>query len=413
MKKFFVIAFVCMLFAEETAAQDTVHYGDSCYLFNQLESPLRPMFNYYGSAGDTVAAIVENGGYGYNGGPEIYGVAKLYVASKDSVQVYGVAATMMPYPEDDTVTSWYTAYLFQYTGAQFVLIDSSAAWSQKNVFLYTAVGYGHTYNTYAPSYEFYFSQPHTVTDSFAISIKRKDPPAHGHDTGSYSLISGIVTSGWGGAYYEVNSFRNEIKWGRYFPIVQPERIGCEGAVAEVAERGGDYAVLEWTMEGDSCQLSVAPYDVAADSGLVVDLTANSYTATGLDTGVYYAARLRTQCRHHCHIHTDTVVWSDWGVPTLFYLGSEEPDTSGIGIRRVEEAVEFSVTPNPARGTATVRCAAGLQTVELLGVKGDVLLRREAAGSEACVLDLTGLAKGIYIVRITTPLGTAAQKLAVE
>ena len=108
-----------------------------------------------------------------------------------------------------------------------------------------------------------------------------------------------------------------------------------------------------------------------------------------------------------------MVWSGWGAPTLFYLGSEEPDTSGIGIRRVEEAVEFSVTPNPARGTTTVRCAAGLQTVELLGVKGDVLLRREAAGSEACVLDLTGLAKGIYIVRITTSRGTAAQKLAVE
>lgn len=98
---------------------------------------------------------------------------------------------------------------------------------------------------------------------------------------------------------------------------------------------------------------------------------------------------------------------------MFYLGSEEPDTTGIGIRRVEAPIEFSVTPNPAHSNATVRCAAGLQTVELLGVKGDVLLRREAAGSEACVLDLTGLAKGIYIVRITTPRGIAAQKLAVE
>ena len=87
--------------------------------------------------------------------------------------------------------------------------------------------------------------------------------------------------------------------------------------------------------------------------------------------------------------------------------------SEIGIEDGPARVEFSVTPNPARGNATVRCEAGLQTVELLGVKGDLLLRREAAGSEGCVLDLAGLAKGIYIVRITTPRGIAAQKLAVE
>ncbi len=35
------------------------------------------------------------------------------------------------------------------------------------------------------------------------------------------------------------------------------------------------------------------------------------------------------------------------------------------------------------------------------------------GAQACVLDLAGLAKGGYVVRIATPLGTAAQKLAVE
>ena len=201
-------------------------------------------------------------------------------------------------------------------------------------------------------------------------------------------------------------------WGFFFPIIQPERIGCEGAVAEVAERGDDYAVLEWAMECDSCQLSVSPYDMPADSGLVVDLTATSHTVSGLDSGVYYAARLRTQCRHHCHIHTDTVVWSDWGAPALFYLGSEEPDTSGIGIRRMEEPVEFCVTPNPARGTATVRCEAGVRGVEVVSATGATVLSL-GGGAQACVLDLAGLAKGVYVVRIATPLGTAAQKLAVE
>ena len=404
------------------AANDTIRYGDSCYyLFNEIPYPFVSDEQPFWDSTGTNYTIEACNLLPYQGGPGIYDGAKLYVG-KSPDTVYGVAATMRVHPDDDTVTSVYTAYLFKYVNAQMILIDSSAAYSKKNVFVYTATGRhdGLTYETCVSSLEFYFSQPYVVVDSFAVGIKKKTPPsspvAH-YDLARIGVrVTGPADFDYFGEklyYSPSNTFIAQGWCGYFFPIVQPERIVCEGAVAEVAESGGDYAVLEWEMGGDSCQLSVAPYDIPVDSGLVVDLTANSYTATGLDTGVYYAARLRTQCHHSCHIHADTVVWSGWGAPTLFYLGSEEPDTSGIGIRRVEEAVEFSVTPNPARGTTTVRCAAGLQTVELLGVKGDVLLRREAAGSEACVLDLTGLAKGIYIVRITTSRGTAAQKLAVE
>ena len=153
------------------------------------------------------------------------------------------------------------------------------------------------------------------------------------------------------------------------------------------------------------------YGIAV-TGTVVTLAGNSHTVAGLDTGVYYAARVRTQCRHSCPIHTDTVVWSGWGAPTLFYLGSEEPDTNRLGIRQAAP-VEWSLTPNPARGTATVRCDGGMASVVLLSVKGDIVQRRELAGAEVCTLDLADLARGIYIVSIATPQGTAAQKLAVE
>ena len=337
--------------------------------------------------------------------------------------VYGIAATIFRKEENDVDSAGYTMLLYTLVDDSILrCIDSITSYSRATHFVYSASDGNEVLDSAAPCYEYYFSRPHVLSGTIYIGSRLcrgyivqgpgmlLNPRCSAIDrTGSQrwvsfpsqdSISTGIST---GMASY----------WGGYFPIIQPERIGCEAAEAEVVERGDDYAVLEWAMGGDSCQLSVAPYDMPVDSGLVVDLTATSYTATGLDTGVYYAARLRTQCHHSCHIHADTVVWSDWGAPTMFYLGSEEPDTTGIGIRRVEAPVEFSVTPNPARGLATVRCAAGLQTVELLGVKGDVLLRREAAGSEGCVLDLTGLAKGIYIVRITTSRGTAAQKLAVE
>ena len=413
-KKSILIAVLASVVNIVNAANDSIRYGDSCYLFNECPVPFVAYGHYDHSTSQYTVDVCDF--QAYQGGDMTYD-AKLYVV-KSPYLIYGVAATMRLHPEDDTVTSVYTAYLFNYVNSHMVLVDSSAAYSKKNVFVYSATGWsdGLIYELCVPSLEFYFSQPYVVTDSFAVGIRKKSPPTSSIAPYDIARATPLLNTDYRGELLykpQYNTFRSDGYWGYYFPILQPERIGCEAAEAEVVERGDDYAVLEWEMGGDSCQLSVAPYDMPIDSGLVVNLTANSYTATGLDTGVYYAARLRTQCHHHCHIHADTVVWSDWGAPTMFYLGSEEPDTTGIGIRRVEAPVEFSVTPNPARGLATVRCAAGLQTVELLGVKGDVLLRREAAGSEGCVLDLTGLAKGIYIVRITTPRGIAAQKLAVE
>ena len=208
-------------------------------------------------------------------------------------------------------------------------------------------------------------------------------------------------------YYSQSGFRRLGWWGTIFPIIQPERIGCEAEVAEVSGRGEDYAVLEWDMEGDSCQLSVAPYGEPVDSGLVVDLTGRSYTAAGLDSGVYYAARLRTQCHHSCHIHDDTVVWSQWGEPAMFYLGSEEPDTTGVGIRRAEAPVELCVTPNPTDGRLTVRCEAVMTAVELYDMQGRAVLKAKGSGTEA-MLDLSALPKGTYVIVAHTAKGKATR-----
>ena len=404
MKKRIILLFVLALsVCTAHATRDTVMYGDSCYHFNPINISDCIARYQFGVLTAYTRHSMFLMGYEYN--------------LPQDTKVYGVAMTAIR-SEYDTDSAGYTVYLYTVGGEdkRLVCIDSVVSYSRATNYMYSAMHDGVQINSVAPCYEYFFPRPHVL--SGPIYIGARWVPSYNYSD-VYSPRCAAMDMSHSQMWIELD--RDTIHynsgmsayWGGYFPIVQPERIGGEGAVAEVAERGDDYAALEWEMGGDSCQLSGAPYDVAADSGLVVDLTATSYTATGLDTGVYYAARLRTQCHHSCHIHADTVVWSGWGAPTLFYLGSEEPDTTGIGIRRVEAPIEFSVTPNPAHSNATVRCAAGLQTVELLGVKGDVLLRREAAGSEACVLDITGLAKGIYIVRITTPRGIAAQKLAVE
>ena len=300
----------------------------------------------------------------------------------------------------------------------FELVDSSTAYSVKNCFLYSGLYDGQLFEEYVPSLEFYFSQPHTMEGTFAVGLKRKVFSSGYPDTiGVYHTVNAAPTNGNDREYFGSPENRETLIrpgwWGVYFPIIQPERIGCKAAEAEVSERGADYAVLEWVLDGDSCQLSIAPYDVPADSGTVVELTAGSYTATGLSTGLYYAARLRTQCHHRCHIHADMVVWSDWGAPTLFYVGDQEPDTGGVGIRQAESLPEVSLTPNPAHGSATVRCEEGVRSVEVLTVKGERLMYQDVAGEKVCTLDLGGLAKGLYIVQVTTVQVTAARKLEVE
>jgi hypothetical protein len=177
-------------------------------------------------------------------------------------------------------------------------------------------------------------------------------------------------------------------------------------VAEVNVTETGDVVLTWETASDSSQLSITPYNMPADSGLVVELTDNSYTATGLaGGGALYAARLRTQCHHHCPAHADSLVWSDWGRATYFRIGNQ-------GVLDAEP-VEWSLTPNPAHGSATVQCEVGMTSVEVLTVKGERIMLRDMAGEQTCTLDLGGLAKGIYIVQVTTAQGTAARKLAVE
>ena len=332
--------------------------------------------------------------------------------------VYGVAATIFRNDENDIDSAGYTMYLYTIVNDKdLVCIDSITSYSRATYYRYSAMEGDEIINSAAPCYEYFFSTPHVLSGAVYLGARWVGNNANYVTAPRCSAIDRNNNQHW------INFFGDNTPpqynsglsayWGGYFPIIQPERIGCGAAVAEVNERGEDYAVLAWDMDGDSCQLSVVPYNQPVDSAAVVDLTDSSYTATGLSTGIYYVARLRTQCHHHCHIHADTVVWSDWGAPTLFYVGEHEPDTGGVGIRQVELLPEVSLTPNPAHGSATVRCEEGIRSVELLTVKGERILYQDMAGKKTCTLDLGGLAKGLYIVQITTAQGTAARKLAVE
>lgn len=372
-----------------THAQDTVHHGDPCYLFNPSFETCVTL-QYY----DTCAYERHDGTKGF---------VQQYTVSQPT-RVYGIAVTMFR-NSADTTTSGVPVTLYINADTAFVPVDSILRYSRRTNFLYKALSRGttDTVRSVSPCYEYYFKKPHRMQGSFYVGHGLKDDVPIPDDNKHW--FTRALTLQMDQQWFRISDMRlvDPYSWGCVFPIVQPERIGCEAPEAEVINRGADYAELAWDMDGDSCQLSVAPYNVPADSGQVVSMIGNSFTATGLDTGVYYAARLRTQCHHSCPIHADTVVWSSWGVPTFFYLGSEEPDTTGIGIHDVDVPVSLNITPNPTTGALTVNCVVAIDEVELFDMQGRCVLS-DKADCSTVVLDLKALPTGTYVLVAHTAKG---------
>ena len=275
------------------------------------------------------------------------------------------------------------------------------------------------YNIPAPLYEVYFDDEIVISDSLYLSVKYTWNQL-------YNKKNWDVTAGWTELHspgiqepkvFPIQSFRmkdtpgDDDPWTYgemhayplLFPIIRLDGDTCpEVREVRYTRVGNSAAIAQWDAGTNhrDWQLCYGPQGFDPEGADVVNTTVPQRALTGLTATGRYDVYVKARCR----FARDE--WTPWAGPFSFSM-------SEIGIEDGPATVEFSVTPNPAHGNAIVRCEAGLQTVELLGVKGDVLQRREEAGSEACVLDLTGLASGIYIVRTTTPQGTAAQKLAVE
>ena len=151
-----------------------------------------------------------------------------------------------------------------------------------------------------------------------------------------------------------------------FPIIRLDGDTCpEVREVRYTRVGNSAAIAQWDAGTNhrDWQLCYGPQGFDPEGADVVNTTVPQRALTGLTATGRYDVYVKARCR----FARDE--WTPWAGPFSFSM-------SEIGIE-------------------------------------DGLQRREEAGSEACVLDLTGLAKGIYVVRIATPQGTAAQKLVVD
>lgn len=74
--------------------------------------------------------------------------------------------------------------------------------------------------------------------------------------------------------------------------------------------------------------------------------------------------------------------------------------------------KVSMTPNPVKNILNITANSHLQKVELLDLQGRVLESHSAAEHQTS-LDLSGKARGMYLVRVTSELGSSIQKIIKE
>ena len=74
-------------------------------------------------------------------------------------------------------------------------------------------------------------------------------------------------------------------------------------------------------------------------------------------------------------------------------------------------VDFTLSPNPARGSVRLACREVMLGVAVVDVAGRTVAEMEPRGTDA-VVDVSDLPTGVYTVRVTTAQGTATRRLAV-
>ena len=166
-------------------------------------------------------------------------------------------------------------------------------------------------------------------------------------------------------------------------------------------------VLQWANGADavSWETEVGPADVSLGNGIMMPAPTYFTVRNGLDTAMWYWARVRAVCGDDWKS-----LWSD---TVMFYIpgdGSTPGDTTGSIITLAEQYTYLM--PNPAREEVTVASSFRVKSVELYAADGK-LLEHKGVNALSTTLDLRGLPAGVYFVRVATHAGMTTKRLVVE
>ena len=194
---------------------------------------------------------------------------------------------------------------------------------------------------------------------------------------------------------------------RYFnviiPIIDPDfdTTLCD-AVSDVrvADSTDTTLTLMWN-GGNDVMWEVEYFEMNTPTMYRVTTTVPMATLTGLRERTNYMARVRGMCEWD----TEYGEWSGW-VELWTGAHHDNPQQSISNLSRFTQMM-----PNPAKGEVTVLSSYRLSRVVVYDLGGRAVLEQEDDGL-ATTFDVSGLAKGVYVVAIHTPAGIATKRLVV-
>lgn len=210
----------------------------------------------------------------------------------------------------------------------------------------------------------------------------------------------------------------------FFPIVE---LRCSTPRDWTLAKEADSALLTWQhFDGaEGYELLVNNVTRKDSTVLVLNPDATQHTLLGVDTNEYYRIRLRKLCRYATDSY-DTIVRSEW-TETFTFGTPPPPDTSSTDTTTVDTNIvdttsirlatglELELQPNPASGEVLLTMDApegGLLTLTDLAGR-EVLQQPIPAPTATLRLDISGLPAGSYMVKVTTPRGSATRRLLVQ
>jgi hypothetical protein len=85
----------------------------------------------------------------------------------------------------------------------------------------------------------------------------------------------------------------------------------------------------------------------------------------------------------------------------------------IGLEDKQEAINISITPNPASGPVTITCSGSISTIELFDMHGRIIYSNSSVNNRSLILNQGFAQKGLYLMRVKNDAGlTAAKKLVI-
>lgn len=260
--------------------------------------------------------------------------------------------------------------------------------------------------------EIYFHRPWPVPDTFYVVVSYG---TNFNGDGSlyiyYARNETIRPQGWyqisGDGeppyYYPLPGMAYDATpWGLEFPILEPNRKRCrKPSGLHLVERGNGWATLGWNGgSGDRYRVTVE----GPDDTVVVTTADTTIRLDSLLPDANYLVGVQSMCRYQHYDYDSTLL--NPGVAQMYFYNP------GVGVDGIDGIPRVAVYPNPAKDRIVLESEDGTQVRgTLMDLAGREIITVDFRSSIA--LDVSPLASGPYLLRLTTPSATIVRKLLIQ